>query len=213
MQGIYNMNGSKDDTSSGGGRGGGCSVGSGLCGGKTKQAAGKRTDCGIVIREPDFSRRDGDAVSRRPRSQGLDPKHPNGKATIEKPTICTKGPYVMVRPPRGPSITYRRGTTGSYSRVGTTGSSSRVGEGDPMADLAGTLQKLSPNILDNVDGSTLQDLSRDILDDGDNDDDAGDDGDVGDDGGSDNGEDFEGGGDGDGRQFIQSNGKKYVSSF
>ncbi|KAF5799053.1 hypothetical protein HanRHA438_Chr07g0310391 [Helianthus annuus] len=132
----------------------------------------------------------------------------------------------MVRPPRGSSITYRKGTTGSYSRVGTTGSSSNVGEGDPMADLAGTLQNLSPNILDNVDGTTLQDLSRDILDDGDNDDDAGDDGDVGDDGydGDDvlvaamtvktlrGGDDFEGGGDGDGRQFIQSNRKKYVSS-
>ncbi|KAJ0765215.1 hypothetical protein HanPI659440_Chr08g0300941 [Helianthus annuus] len=131
----------------------------------------------------------------------------------------------MVRPPKGPSITYRRATAGSYSRVGTAGSSSHVGEGDPMADLAGTLQNLSPNILDNVDGTTLQDLSRDIIDDGDNDDAAGDDGDVGDDdyddddgdGGSDDGEDFEGGGDdfegagdGDGRQFIQSNGKKFV---
>ncbi|KAJ0951248.1 putative transposase, Ptta/En/Spm, plant [Helianthus annuus] len=217
------MNGSKDDTSSGGGRGGGRSVGSGLRGGKTKQVARKRIDCGIVIREPDFSRRDGDAISGRPRSQRSDLKHPNVKATVEKPTIWTKGPYVMVRPPKGPSITYRRATAGSYSRVGTASSSSHVGEGDPMADLAGTLQNLSPNILDNVDGTTLQDLSRDIIDDGDNDNAASDDGDVGDDGyddddgdgGSDDGEDFEGGGDdfegagdGDGRQFIQSNGKK-----
>ncbi|KAJ0609126.1 hypothetical protein HanHA89_Chr03g0116501 [Helianthus annuus] len=200
------MNGSKDDTSSGGGRGGGRSVGSGLRGGKTKQVARKRIDCGIVIREPDFSRRDGDAISGRPRSQRSDLKHPNVKATVEKPTIWTKGPYVMVRPPKGPSITYRRATAGSYSRVGTAGSSSHVGEGDPMADLAGTLQNLSPNILDNVDDDAASD-DGDVGDDGYDDDDG--------DGGSDDGEDFEGGGDdfegagdGDGRQFIQSNGKK-----
>ncbi|KAJ0933835.1 hypothetical protein HanRHA438_Chr03g0100621 [Helianthus annuus] len=97
---------------------------------------------------------------------------------------------------------------------------------------------LSPDILDDRDDTTLQNLPRDILDDGDNDDDAGDDGDYdnGDDGyngdgGNDDGDDFEGGGDdfegggddfegggddlegggeGDGRQFIQSNGKKFV---
>ncbi|KAJ0847588.1 hypothetical protein HanPSC8_Chr13g0546911 [Helianthus annuus] len=221
------MNAGKDNTSRGGGRSSGSGVGSGLRGGKTKQVSRKRIDCGIVIREPDLSRGDGDAVSGRQRSQKLDPKHPNGKATVEKPTIWTKGPYLMVRPPKGPSISYRRGVRGSYHRMG---------EGDPMADLGGTLNSLSPDILDDRDGTTLQDLSRDILDDGDNDDDdAGDDGDdVGDDGynGDDGdgvsedddnfegdgddfeggGDDFEGGGDGDGRQFIQSNGKKFVDS-
>ncbi|MFS8022806.1 hypothetical protein Hanom_Chr16g01443791 [Helianthus anomalus] len=103
-----------------------------------------------------------------------------------------------------------------------------MGEGDPIADLAGTIRSLSPDILDDRGGTTLQDLSRDILDDGDNDDDAGDDGDYDDgddtgddgydgDGGNDDGDnfeggcdDFKGGGDSDGRQFIQSNGKKFV---
>ncbi|KAJ0564963.1 putative transposase, Ptta/En/Spm, plant [Helianthus annuus] len=220
---IYNMNAGKDNTSRGGGRGSGSGVGSGLRGGKTKQVSRKRIDCGIVIREPDLSRGDGDAVSGRQRSQKLDPKHPNGKATVEKPTIWTKGPYLMVRPPKGPSISYRRGVRGSYHRMG---------EGDPMADLGGTLNSLSPDILDHRDGTTLRDLSRDILDDGDNDDDdAGDDGDDGYNGDDGDGvsedddnfegdgddleggdDDFEGGGDGDGRQFIQSNGKKFVDS-
>ncbi|MFS8022805.1 hypothetical protein Hanom_Chr16g01443781 [Helianthus anomalus] len=106
-----------------------------------------------------------------------------------------------------------------------------MGEGDPIADLAGTIRSLSPDILDDRGGTTLQDLSRDILDDGDNDDDAGDDGDYDDgddtgddgydgDGGNDDGDnfeggcdDFKGGGDSDRSQFIQSNGKKYVFSF
>ncbi|KAF5753784.1 hypothetical protein HanXRQr2_Chr17g0783961 [Helianthus annuus] len=62
------MNAGKDNTSRGGGRGSG--VGSGLRGGKTKQVSRKRIDCGIVIREPDLSRGDGDAVSGRQRSVG-----------------------------------------------------------------------------------------------------------------------------------------------
>ncbi|KAF5773019.1 hypothetical protein HanRHA438_Chr13g0594621 [Helianthus annuus] len=159
------MNVGKDNTSSGGGHGGG----SGLRGGRTKQVARKHIDCGIVIWEPNLSRGDSDAASRRQRSQKSYPKHPNGKAIVEKPTIWTRGPYLMVRPPNGPLISYRRGVGGSYSRMG---------EGDLMADLAGTLHSLSPDILDDRDGTTLQDLSRDILDDGDNNDDARDDGDY-----------------------------------
>ncbi|KAM0050217.1 hypothetical protein Hdeb2414_s0008g00295051 [Helianthus debilis subsp. tardiflorus] len=163
----------------------------------------------LLFREPDLSRGDGDAASRRQRSQKSDPKHPNRKEIVEKPTIWTRGSYLMARPPKGPSNSYRRGVGGSYSHMG---------EGDPMADLAGTLQS----------------LSHDILDNGDNDDDSGDDGDYDDgddtnddgydnddgDGGNDDGDnfeggcdDFEGGGDGDGRQFIQRKGKKNVFSF
>ncbi|XP_076919312.1 uncharacterized protein LOC143580062 [Bidens hawaiensis] len=100
--GVYIMNGSKSNLGSAGARG----VGNGLRGGKTKQVARRRSDGGIESQEPN-----------------------PGRGAHDKPTVWSHGPYVMIRPARGPGVALRRAGTGSRSRV--------YG-GDPMTNLAGS---------------------------------------------------------------------------
>ncbi|XP_076925084.1 uncharacterized protein LOC143587784 [Bidens hawaiensis] len=147
------MNGSKSNPGSGGAR-------NGLRGGKTKQVARRRSDRGIESQEPN-----------------------PGRGAHDKPTVWSHGPYVMIRPARGPGVALRRAGTGSRSHV--------YG-GDSMTNLAGSSDTTT----------TIRDVSKAILDD--SDDDFNVDFDDGDDAGGD-------GGDGEGRELIERQGKRIVT--
>ncbi|XP_076933614.1 uncharacterized protein LOC143599585 [Bidens hawaiensis] len=147
------MNDSKNNSGSGGAHG----AGSGLRGGKSKQVALRRNDSDIESRE-------------------LDPN----RGAHDKPIVWSHGPYVMIRPARGPGVALRRGGTSSRSRV--------YG-GDLMTNLAGSSDTTT----------TIQYVSKNILDD--NDDDFNEDFD----------DDDDGGGDGDGRELIERQEKRIVT--
>ncbi|KAJ0626660.1 hypothetical protein HanHA89_Chr01g0016291 [Helianthus annuus] len=231
------MNCGKDNVAhcggSGGGRGrgGGDGGGRGLRGGKIKKVVSRRIDSDIVV-DLNLRRGESDVANvayGKGRSKKSDPKNANKKTHVDKSSVWTHGPYVVIRSPEGKTMAYRRFGAGGCSQVD---------EGDQMADVAG----MSDNI------ALSHDVSRDIVNDdndfdedfsdgdnGDGSDDGGDsDGGIGDkgvdrgvdgggddggdnggkDGGGDDGGDGDGGdGDGSEKEFIKSNGKKYVSNF
>ncbi|KAM0067565.1 hypothetical protein Hdeb2414_s0002g00062781 [Helianthus debilis subsp. tardiflorus] len=210
------------------GRGGGDGGGRGLRGGKIKKVVSRRIDSDIVV---DLNLRRGESdvanvASGKGRSKKSDPKNPNKKTHVDKSCVWTHGPYAVIRSPEGKTIAYRRFGAGG---------SSQVDEGDQMADVAG-MSDVSRDIV-NDDNDFDEDFgdgdNGDGSDDGDNGGDS--DGGIGDEGvdggvngggdvGGDDGGDGDGGdgdgGDGDGgrgdgseKEFIKSNGKKYVSNF
>ncbi|KAJ0622384.1 putative transposase, Ptta/En/Spm, plant [Helianthus annuus] len=228
------MNCGKDNVAhcggSGGGRGrgGGDGGGRGLRGGKIKKVVSRRIDSDIVV-DLNLRRGESDVANvayGKGRSKKSDPKNANKKTHVDKSSVWTHGPYVVIRSPEGKTMAYRRFGAGGCSQVD---------EGDQMADVAG----MSDNI------ALSHDVSRDIVNDdndfdedfsdgdnGDGSDDGGDsDGGIGDkgvdrgvdgggddggdnggkDGGGDDGGDGDGGdGDGSEKEFIKSNGKKYT---
>ncbi|XP_035835722.1 uncharacterized protein LOC118483990 [Helianthus annuus] len=185
------MNGSKDNSAHGGGRGaggGGRGTGSGggrgLRGGKRKQvAAGKRIDGDIVI-DLSLNRDAGNIANGKRRFEMLDPKNPNKKVVVDPNHVWSHGRYLMIRNPDGKSSAFERaGAAGSSSQVGEgdeitmiqntggktiaykrvgAGSSSHAGEGDERADVSGMADATMPHVSrDNIDDDVFGEDSGD----------------------------------------------------
>ncbi|KAJ0834631.1 hypothetical protein HanRHA438_Chr16g0745831 [Helianthus annuus] len=149
MQAAYIMNCGKDNVahcggSAGGrGRGGGDGGGCGLRGGKIKKVVSRRIDSDIVV---DLNLRRGESdvanvASGKGRSKMSDPKNPNKKTHVDKSSVWTHGPYVVIRSPEGKTMAYRRFGAGGCSQVD---------EGDQMADVAGMSDNIAPPMMCHV---------------------------------------------------------------
>ncbi|KAJ0483384.1 hypothetical protein HanOQP8_Chr13g0502291 [Helianthus annuus] len=109
------------------GRGGGDGGGRGFRGGKIKKVVSRRIDSDIVV-DLNLRRGESDVASAQGRSKKSDPKNPNKKTHVDKSSVWTHGPYVVIRSPEGKTMAYRRFGAGGCSQVD---------EGDQVADVAG----------------------------------------------------------------------------
>ncbi|MFS7991635.1 hypothetical protein Hanom_Chr12g01072991 [Helianthus anomalus] len=124
------MNGSKDNSAHGGGRGAGSGGGRGFCGGKRKQvAAGKHIDGDIVI-DLGLNRDANNIAIGKRRFEMLDPKSPIKKVVVDPKHVWSHGRYLMIR--------NLEGKPSAFQRVGAAGSSSQVGEGDEITMIQNT---------------------------------------------------------------------------
>ncbi|KAJ0907639.1 hypothetical protein HanRHA438_Chr07g0301411 [Helianthus annuus] len=145
MQAAYIMNCGKDNVAHCGGSGGGCGRGGGdgggrgLHGGKIKKVVSRRIGSDVTnVVDLNLRRGESDVTnvaSGKGRSKKSDPKNPNKKTHVDKSSVWTHGPYVVIRSLEGKTMAYRRFGAGGCSQVD---------EGDQMADVAGMSDNIAP---------------------------------------------------------------------
>ncbi|KAJ0770657.1 hypothetical protein HanPI659440_Chr07g0260191 [Helianthus annuus] len=196
------MNCGKDNVAHCGGSGGGCGRGGGdgggrgLHGGKIKKVVSRRIGSDVTnVVDLNLRRGESDVTnvaSGKGRSKKSDPKNPNKKTHVDKSSVWTHGPYVVIRSLEGKTMAYRRFGAGGCSQVDEVMVTMEM-----VLTMVTMVEIVMVALATSVDGGV---------------DGGGDDG--GNDGGDGDGGEGDGGdGDGSEKELIKSNGKKYVSNF